>query len=101
MGAMTGARGTRDKILEAAIAIIEVEGEAGVRVDRVVETAGFTKPVLYHHFDDREDLVIAAQGERYRRSFDDALVALGVFEGAESQDVFLFQLGHELSELSI
>ena len=97
---MTGARGTRDKILEAAIAIIEVEGEAGVRVDRVVETAGFTKPVLYHHFDDREDLVIAAQGERYRRSFDDALVALGVFEGAESQDVFLDRVATALGDLT-
>lgn len=88
-GAMTEARGTRDRILEAAIAIIETQGEAGVLVDRVVEAAGFSKPVLYHHFADREDLVVAAQGERYRRSFDDALVALGVFEGAPSQDVFL------------
>lgn len=82
-------RGTREKILEAAITIIESEGEVGVRVDRVVEAAGFTKPVLYHHFADREDLVIAAQAERYRRSFDDALVALGVFEGATAPDVFL------------
>lgn len=82
-------RGTREKILEAAITIIESEGEVGVRVDQVVEAAGFTKPVLYHHFADREDLVIAAQAERYRRSFDDALVALGVFEGATAPDVFL------------
>ena len=86
---MTDVRGTRDKILEAAIAIIEAEGEAGVRVDRVVEAAGFTKPVLYHHFADREDLVVAAQGDRYRRSFDDALVALGRFKGVESPEVFL------------
>ncbi len=86
---MTDGRSTRDKILEAAIAIIEAEGEAGVRVDRVVETAGFTKPALYHHFADREDLIVAAQGERYRRSFDDALVALGMFVGAESPDEFL------------
>lgn len=82
-------RGTRDKILEAAITIIELEGEAGVRVDRVVEAAGFTKPVLYHHFADREDLIVSAQGERYRRSFEEALVALNVFEGAETPDDFL------------
>lgn len=86
---MTEVRSTRDRILEAAIAIIEAEGEASVRVDRVVKAAGFTKPVLYHHFSDREDLIVAAQGERYRRSFVDALAALSVFEGAENQDVFL------------
>ena len=44
---MGDARGNREKILEAAISIIETEGETGVRVDRVVEAAGFTKPVLY------------------------------------------------------
>lgn len=97
---MADERGTRDKILEAAITIIEAEGEVGVRVDRVVEAAGFTKPVLYHHFADREDLVIAAQGERYRRSFDDALVALGVFQGAESRDVFLDRVETALGDFT-
>ena len=93
-------RGTRDKILEAAIAIIEAEGEVGVRVDQVVEAAGFTKPVLYHHFSDREDLVVAAQAERYRRSFDDALVVLGVFQGAESQEVFLDRVATALGDFT-
>jgi AcrR family transcriptional regulator len=93
-------RGTREKILEAAIAIIEAEGEVGVRVDQVVEAAGFTKPVLYHHFSDREDLVIAAQAERYRRSFDDALVALGVFQGATRPDVFLDRVTTALGDFT-
>jgi AcrR family transcriptional regulator len=97
---MADARGTRDKILEAAIGIIEAEGEAGVRVDRVVEAASFTKPVLYHHFADREDLVIAAQGERYRRTFDDALVALSVFREAQSQDVFLDRVAIALGDFT-
>jgi AcrR family transcriptional regulator len=86
---MVDARGNRERILEAAISIIETEGETGVRVDRVVEAAGFTKPVLYHHFADREDLLVQAQGERYRRSFDDALIDLAVFKDAENQEVFL------------
>ena len=93
-------RGTREKILEAAIAIIEAEGEVGVRVDQVVEAAGFTKPVLYHYFSDREDLVIAAQAERYRRSFDDALVVLGVFQGATSPDVFLDRVTTALGDFT-
>lgn len=93
-------RGTREKILEAAIAIIEAEGEVGVRVDQVVESAGFTKPVLYHHFSDREDLVIAAQAERYRRSFDDALAALGVFQGVTRPDVFLDRVTTALGDFT-
>ena len=93
-------RGTREKILEAAIAIIEAEGEVGVRVDQVVEAAGFTKPVLYHYFSDREDLVIAAQAERYWRSFDDALVALDVFQGATSPDVFLDRVTTALGDFT-
>lgn len=65
---MTDVRNTRKRLLEAAISIIETDGEDGVRVDRVADLAGFTKPVVYHHFKDREDLVVAALTERYYRS---------------------------------
>lgn len=59
---------TKERLVEAAISIIEDEGEVGIRVDRVAELAGFTKPVLYHHFTDREAVIAAAQAERFRRS---------------------------------
>jgi len=71
--AMAEVRNTRERLLEAAISIIEAEGEDGVRVDRVAEIAGFTKPVVYHHFADREDLVVAALSERYFRSISFAV----------------------------
>lgn len=61
---------TKDRLVEAAIAIIEAEGEVAIRVDRVAENAGFTKPVLYHHFADREAIIAAAQAERFRRSLE-------------------------------
>jgi AcrR family transcriptional regulator len=70
---MAEGRNTRERLLEAAISIIEAEGEDGVRVDRVAEIAGFTKPVVYHHFADREDLVVAALAERYYRSINFAV----------------------------
>ncbi len=70
---MAELRDTRQRLLEATISIIEVEGEDGVRVDRVAELAGFTKPVVYHHFSDREDLVVAALSERYYRSISYAM----------------------------
>lgn len=65
---MSEAPGTRQRLLEVAIAMVEERGEAGLRVDEVAALAGFTKPVVYHYFGDREGLVIAAQAERYQRS---------------------------------
>lgn len=55
-------------MLEAAIDIIETDGEAGVRVDVVADAAGVAKPTLYHFFKNRDGLIVAAQAERYRRS---------------------------------
>lgn len=59
---------SRDRMLEAAIAVIEEHGEAGVRVDQIAAAGGVAKPSLYHFFGSREGLVAAAQAERYRRS---------------------------------
>lgn len=63
---------TRDRLIEAAISLIETDGEAGVRVDQVAATAGFTKPVVYHHFTDKDMVIVEAQAERYRRSLEAA-----------------------------
>lgn len=61
---------TRDRLLEAAIFIIEAQGEGAIRVDQVAELAGFTKPVLYSYFKNREELIVTAQGERYIRALE-------------------------------
>ena len=59
---------TRDRLLEAAIAVIDEHGEVGVRVTEISDAAGVTRPSLYHFFGSREGLIVAAQAERYRRS---------------------------------
>lgn len=59
---------TRDRLLAGAISLMEEGGEAAVRVESVATLAGVTRPSLYHFFGDRDGLVIAAQGERYRQS---------------------------------
>ncbi len=59
---------TRDRLLAGAISLMEEGGEAAVRVESVANLAGVTRPSLYHFFGDRDGLVIAAQGERYRQS---------------------------------
>jgi AcrR family transcriptional regulator len=61
---------TRNRLLEAAISIIETQGEGAIRVDQVAELAGFTKPVLYTYFKNRDDLIVAAQSERYLRALE-------------------------------
>ena len=67
----------RTKILDLAIAAIDAGGEAAVRVNHIVEEAGATPPVLYHHFGNRDGLVIAAQVERYSRQIRQDVEAIG------------------------
>ena len=58
----------RERILEAAIDLLYRDGEAGLRVDSVIESAGVARQSVYHHFGDREGLLVAALAERYRRA---------------------------------
>ena len=59
---------TTDRLLSAAIALLDEGGEVAVRVDAVAAAAGVKRPSIYYFFGDREGLVIAAQAERYRRT---------------------------------
>ena len=65
---MAEPEGTRDRLLTAAIALLDKGGEVALRVDAVAEHAGVTRPSVYHFFRSREGLVVATQAERYRRS---------------------------------
>lgn len=70
------AEDNRSKILDLAIAVIDVGGEVDIRVNDLAEAAGVTPPVLYYHFGNREGLVIAAQIERYTRQTDADIAAI-------------------------
>ena len=59
---------TRSAILEETIRIIDAHGEAAVRVRDVVAAAGVATTSMYHFFGGREDLIDAANAERYRRT---------------------------------
>jgi len=60
---------TRERLIEAAIAVLERDGEAGIRVGELADAVNVTKPSVYHFFGDREGLVVAALAEMYRRAF--------------------------------
>jgi TetR/AcrR family transcriptional repressor of nem operon len=57
---MTIATGTKDRLLEAAEALLWEEGLAAASVDALCEKAQVHKGSFYHYFKSKSDLVIAA-----------------------------------------
>jgi AcrR family transcriptional regulator len=53
---MTSADDTRNRILFAATAEFAARGIAGARVDRIAESSGASKPMLYAYFGGKEKL---------------------------------------------
>jgi AcrR family transcriptional regulator len=56
---------TRRRILAAALTEFSSHGHGGARVDRIAETAGVSKPMIYSYFGDKEGLYKAALRESY------------------------------------
>ena len=59
---------TKQKLLDAAIRTINDKGEAGLRIDDLLNEVDVKAPTLYHHFGSREGLIGEAQAERFLRS---------------------------------
>ena len=59
------AEGTRSRILNAAIEMMETGGESSVRLGAIAEALGIKEPSIYHHFKNRTELVNAAYVEWY------------------------------------
>lgn len=53
-------RDGRNKILDAALAVIREKGYAATSVDELCQRAGVTKGAFFHHFRSKEDLAVAA-----------------------------------------
>jgi TetR/AcrR family transcriptional repressor of nem operon len=51
---------TRDYIIEAAAPIFNKHGYAGTSLVDVLEHTGFTKGAIYHYFDNKDELALAA-----------------------------------------
>lgn len=67
-GALDSSAATRDRILEAAVAILESAGEAGVKIREVAALAGAAPTSIYYFFRSREGLLEEALLEAYRRT---------------------------------
>jgi len=55
-GNLLHGQGARDRLLEAAIALLSEKGYASTSVREIVERAGVTKPVLYYYFQSKEGI---------------------------------------------
>ena len=61
------------RLLDATIEVIATRGDAAVRLVEVAEAAGIKQSSIYYFFANREELMVAAHRERYRRTVAEGL----------------------------
>ena len=66
LASMTDTRHTRERLITAAMRVIEKEGESGVRIRDICKATNTVAPSVYYFFGDRLGLVRAAQASRYQ-----------------------------------
>jgi AcrR family transcriptional regulator len=67
---------TRNRLLEAAIRTLAVEGYGGTTARSIARTGGFAPGVIYYHFEDLEALLVAAlrhTSQARRARYEEAL----------------------------
>ncbi|QXC60688.1 TetR/AcrR family transcriptional regulator [Aquihabitans sp. G128] len=67
MSAKAAGNPSRQALLDSAVAMLEERGPDGFTVEEVLIESGTSSSSLYHHFGNRQGLLVAAQDERYRR----------------------------------
>jgi AcrR family transcriptional regulator len=67
-----------DALVEATIAILRERGQAGLRIDDLLEKSGVSRGSLYHHFGSRDGLIDAAKLVEFTTMANRDLEALGV-----------------------
>jgi AcrR family transcriptional regulator len=60
-------RRSRDRIVEAAAALVAERGAEGTGIDHVLAAAGASKSQLYHYFADKDDLIRAVIARRFEQ----------------------------------
>jgi AcrR family transcriptional regulator len=70
------ASGTRDRIIDVVLGLLEEGGESAVRIDEVRDRSGVSIGSIYHHFGDRDGLIAAAQVRRFARYAQAEIAAL-------------------------
>ena len=66
----SGTSDTRQKIVDAAVTLIEQGGEQVVRLRTIADIVGISYPTCYHYFKNRDALIVVAQSTRLRKNLD-------------------------------
>ncbi len=69
-------RSTRERVIDVVLEMLEEGGEVAVRIDGVRDRSGVSVGSLYHHFGDRDGLIVAAQLRRFARYAEAEIAAL-------------------------
>lgn len=82
-------RGTRERVLDVVVELLEAGGEAAVRVEDVRDRSGVSIGSIYHHFDDRDGLIVAGQVRRFARFAEAEIAALSdIVQRARDREEF-------------
>jgi len=58
---------TRQRLLDAALEILDTDGEAGLTTTRVTQLAGVKQPTFYFHFAGMDDLLVELVGQLWTK----------------------------------
>ena len=84
---------TKSHLIETAVALINEHGPHNFTVDQLLDMSKISKGSLYHHFEDFNDVIIAAQVERFALYVEEDIVNItGVVLAATSKDDLLARL---------
>ena len=82
-------RETRERVLEIALEQLERGGEAAVRIDEINDRSGVSIGSIYHHFGDRDGVIVAAQLRRFSQYAEAEVASLAeVVREARDRDQF-------------
>jgi len=89
VGRPARSRSTRERVLDVVADLLEAGGEAAVRIDEVRDGAGVSIGSIYHHFGDRDGLIVSAQVRLFSRYTEAEIVALSdIVQRAEDGRAF-------------
>jgi len=81
--------GTRERLIAAAVELIDERGVTRLRLREVAEKVGIQEPSIYAFFRNRADLVDEASAARYQRGlFDLTAIFARMLEAATSREEF-------------
>ncbi len=84
---------TRARILDAALGEFSTHGLAGARTDRIANSAGVNKALLYYYFESKENLYLAAL-EMISAKIRDRTLAVFLLEASPGERVLRSALEH-------